>query len=411
MLNEHFRSHSIPPTRANPLWGWLTLAGLLLALSSPSHAWDNPTYGDTSISMGDSLSFGGTDLHVENQALGTWHFNAALTGLAATQSNALSGDPRNYGDVSNAQGVISKQEGLFQFFAVAGFYSMPDLGTSYLRAATQTKNTWGALPIAIATIAPDDHWSLNIGNLFALGGAEGTFTYENINIQRGLLWGQTNSVTRGMQLNYQKDAWSSSVAWTDGAYSGTYNWLGVSSAYQVNPKIAITAIWNGSLSGNALNTTGTPVLQNNSQISNLLLSYKSDSFGITPYLQYTVVPARPAIGINGVSSSQGVGILATYRFTPLIEGQLPKQNITLPFRLEFLNTSGDSATASNNLLYGPNSAAWSATLTPTLQHGPFFARIEGSYVRAQNYTYGNAFGQTGSSPSQTRVMLEAGILY
>lgn len=411
MLNEQIRSPSPPRARVKSLRQWLASAGLFFALSSPSHAWDNPTYGDTSISMGDSLSFGGSDVHFESNPLGTWHFNAALTGLAATQSNALSGDPRNYGDVSNAQGVISKQEGLFQFFAVAGFYSMPDLATSYLRSATQTKNTWGALPIAIATIAPDDHWSLNIGNLFALGGAEGTFTYENINIQRGLLWGQTNSVTRGMQLNYQKDAWSSSVAWTDGAYSGTYNWLGVSSAYQVNPKIAITAIWNGSLSGNALNTMGTPVLQNNSQISNLLLSYKSDDFGITPYLQYTVVPARPAIGINGVSSSQGVGILATYRFTPLIDGQLPKKNITLPFRLEYLNTSGDSTTGPNNLLYGPNSAAWSATLTPTLQHGPFFARIEGSYVSAQNYTYGNAFGQTGNSPSQTRVMLEAGILY
>lgn len=383
----------------------------LLTQSVDSFAWDTPTYGDTSIAMGDSLAFGGDNLEWDNDTFGNWQFNAALTGLAATQSNATGTDPRNYGDVSNAQAIISKSTGIFQVFAVAGFYSVPDLATSYTRAATQTKNTWGALPIAIATVAPDENWSINFGNLFALGGAEGTFSYENINIQRGLLWGQTNSVSRGVQLNYQKEAWSSSVAWTDGAYSGKYNWVAASVAYQSSPQTAITAIWNGSLSANATNTTGTPLLLNNSQISNLLFSYTGDAWGITPYLQYSVVPANPNIGIMGVSSSQGVGLLATYRITPLINGQPTKQNQTLPFRLEYLNTTGNSGSASNNLLYGPNSGAWSATLTPTYQNGAFFARLEGSYVRALNYTSGNAFGQTGNTPSQTRVMIEAGLLY
>lgn len=361
--------------------------------------------------MGDTLSFGGSPLQWSTDQLGTWQLNAALTGLGAVQSNAPADYPRNYGDLSNAQAIVSKSTGLFQFFAVAGSYSMPDLSTSYLRAATQTKNTWGALPIAIATLAPDENWSLNVGNLFALGGSEGTFSYENINIQRGILWGQTNSVSRGAQLNYKKDALSTSIAWTDGAYSGTYNWLGVSTAYQLNLRSAITAIWNGSLSSNATNTSGTPLLQNNSQITNLLYAFSSDQWSINPYLQYTVVPANPSIGINGVSSTQGVGLLATYRITPLVEGQPAKKNISLPFRLEYLNTSGNSGTVSNNLLYGPNSAAWSATLTPTLQHGPFFARLEGSYVRVNNYSSGSAFGITGNSPTQARLMLEAGILY
>ena len=389
------------------------LVSLMIGLVSPitSFAWDTPTYGNTSIDMGDTLAFGGDAVRFSSDLLGTWQFNAALTGLGGIQSNATGEAPRNYGDVSNAQAVISKSTGLFQLFAVAGYYSLPDLATSYLRAATQTQNTYRQLPIAIGTIAPNENWSLNFGNLFALGGAEGTFSYENINIQRGLLWGQTNSVTRGMQLNYQKDALSSSVAWTDGAYSGKYNWLGVSVAYQATQKSAVTAIWNGSLSGNTTNTTGTPLLQNNSQITNLLFSYSGDTWGLTPYLQYTVVPSNPSIGITGTSSTQGAGLLATYRITPLVEGQPAKHNISLPFRLEYMNSFGNSGTNANNLLYGPNSAAWSATVTPTFQNGSWFLRLEGSYVRATNYSNGSAFGVSGNTPAQSRFLVEAGLLY
>lgn len=389
-----------------------TLVFVALFLSgSPGYAWDLPTYGDTSIAMGDTLSFAGAHTRFETSLIGDWEINAALTGLGAIQSNAIANDPRNYGDVSNAQVIIDKPTGLLQLFAIAGYYSIPDLSTNYVRAATQTRTTWGALPVAYANIVPSDNWSLYIGKLFSLGGAEGTFSYENINIQRGLLWGQTNSITQGMQLNYQDDTWSTSLAWSDGADSGKYNWAGLSAGYKVTPQTTITAIWNGSLSGNPADSARTPLLQNNSQITNLLFSYKADSWGFTPYLQYSVVPSNPTIGISGTSSTQGAGLLATYRVTPLINGQPPRQNVTLPFRFEYLSTQGNSGTSSNNLLYGPNSAAWSATLTPTFQNGPFFARLEGSYVKALNFSQGSAFGYQGNAPSQAKLMLEAGILY
>ena len=387
---------------------------LLLAVGTVSnygYAWDLPTYGDSSIAMGDTLSFDGTGNQFNTEGAGSWQINAALTGLGAIQSNASGNDPRKYGDISNAQAVMAKPSGLIQAFAVAGYYSIPDLSTGYLRAASQTKRTWSALPVAYASIVPDNNWSLSVGKLFALGGAEGTFSYENTNIQRGLLWGQTNSISQGMQLNYQNDTWATSMAWTDGADSGTYNWVAVSAAYKASARTAITAVWNGSLSGNSADNSKTPLLQNNSQITSLLFAYKGDQLGLTPYLQYTVVPAKPAIGIYGVSSTQGIGILATYRLTPLVDGQLPKQNITLPMRFEYLNTQGNSGTSANNLLYGPNSAAWSATLTPTWQNGPFFCRLEGSYVKALNYSQGSAFGPMGTTPSQAKLMFEAGLLY
>lgn len=361
--------------------------------------------------MGDTLGFGGTNNRFDSDLMGTWQINAALTGLGAIQSNSTGTNPRNYGDISNAQVIVAKPSGVLQFFAVTGAYSIPDLSTSYVRAATQTRQSWGMLPIAYASIVPDENWSLYVGKLFALGGAEGTFSYENTNIQRGLLWSQTNSVSQGTQLNFQNDAWTSSLAWTDGADSGTYNWLGMSLGYKPSANTQVTAIWNGSLSGNAANSARTPLLTNNSQITNLLFAYKGDYWGLTPYLQYSVVPAKPAIGIYGVSSTRGIGLLSTYRITPLVDGQPAKRNISLPFRLEYLNTRGDSGTSANNLLYGPNSAAWSATLTPTWQQGAFFARVEGSYVSALNFTAGSAFGPAGTTRSQARALVEAGILF
>ena len=379
-------------------------------MGSQCLAWDDPTYGDSSIAMGDTLSFGGTP-RFDTELIGTWEINAAFTGLGAIQSNATDSNPRNYGDISNAQVVIAKPSGLLQFFAISGFYSIPDLSTSYVRAATQTRTTWGALPVAYASIVPNEQWSLYVGKMFALGGAEGTFSYENTNIQRGLLWSQTNSISQGTQLNFQSDAWSSSLSWTDGADSGTYNWLGLSFGYKPSSNTSVTAVWNGSLSGNAADSARTPLLTNNSQITNLVFAYKGEHWGFTPYLQYSVIPSNPVIGINGVSSTQGIGLLGTYRITPLVNGQPAKHNLSLPFRLEYLNTRGNSGTNANNLLYGPNSAAWSATVTPTWQEGSLFARIEGSYVSALNFTAGSAFGVTGTTRSQARAVLEAGILF
>lgn len=376
-----------------------------------SHAWDLPTYGDSSIAMGDTLDFGGSDNQINFGAAGEWQFNGALTGLGAIQSNSAPGAPRNFGDIANAQVIIAKPTGMLQLFAIAGYYSMPDLSTSYLRAATQTKTTWGALPVAYASFVLNDTWSLYAGKLFALGGAEGTFSYENSNIQRGLLWGQTNSISQGLQLNFLHKGWSTSLAWTDGADSGKYNWLGISAGYQLTRQTTLTAIWNGALSGNPADSARTPLLQNNSQITNLLLSYKGDDWSLTPYLQYSVVPSNPKVGIAGTSSAQGLGVLTTYRITPLVNGQPPKKNITLPLRVEYLNTRGNSGSNPNNLLYGPNSGAWSTTVTPTLQNGPYFARFELSFVNALNPSPGAAFGQTGSTRNQSRALLEIGFLY
>jgi len=63
------------------------------------------------------------------------------------------------------------------------------------------------------------------------------------------------------------------------------------------------------------------------------------------------------------------------------------------------------------LLYGPGSGAWSITATPTYQYQRFFARGDISFVQAVNSTPGFAFGQAGTSNTQTRGVVELGFLF
>lgn len=363
------------------------------------------------IGMEPTLGFGSQGLKFTNDTMGDWQIHSVLTGLAAIQSNTSNQSPKNFGDVSNAQVMLQKTSGWLQLFATAGAYDMPALAANYRRTYTQTESTWGFLPLGWVSIVPNHEWRLDIGKMLAIGGGENTLTYQNFNVQRGILATVTNMVTRGVQLNYLGEGVTASVAWTDGTYSNTYNWLSGQVTVPINRRHSVLASWTGALSSNAMNTMATPLLQNNSQISNLIYTYNSPYWSLAPYLQMTVVPAAPEVGILGASGSQGISLLGTYRVTPQIDGRTPRQNISLPLRLEYFTTWGNSGFSNNNLMFGPNSGAWSATLTPTWQRGIWFGRIEGSYVRALNQTPGAAFGLNGNANSQTRFMLEVGMLY
>ena len=50
-------------------------------------------------------------------------------------------------------------------------------------------------------------------------------------------------------------------------------------------------------------------------------------------------------------------------------------------------------------------------MTPTYQYKIFFARAELSYVSASHTTAGAAFGRLGNDRSQTRGVIEAGVLF
>lgn len=75
------------------------------------------------------------------------------------------------------------------------------------------------------TYAFNDEWSLQGGRMPTDIGTELLFTYQNINITRGLLVGQENFFNQGVQVNYASGPWSASVAVVDGFFSGELNWV------------------------------------------------------------------------------------------------------------------------------------------------------------------------------------------
>ena len=70
-----------------------------------------------------------------------------------------------------------------------------------------------------------------------------------------------------------------------------------------------------------------------------------------------------------------------------------------------------SSSGGMSLLYGPKSNAWSLTITPTLQVKTLFIRGELSYTGLDKAAPGAGFGPNGDKDSQTRAMIETGILF
>jgi len=99
--------------------------------------------------------------------------------------------------------------------------------------------------------------------------------------------------------------------------------------------------------------------------------------------------------------------LANYSFPD----DSPLPGFSLPLRFEYIASTGSAANGAANLLYGPGSKAWSITLTPTYQYKIFFARAEFSHVGTSSTTPGLVFGRDGMNTTQTRAILEAGILF
>jgi hypothetical protein len=297
--------------------------------------------------------------------------------------------------------IIQQPNGIVQYYLQVGGYGIPALGTPYTPLNNAVNALWGVIPEGYLKIAPTANFSIMGGNLPTLLGAEYTFTFENMNIERGLLWNQENVINRGLQLNYSQGQFSGSLSWNNGFYSHSYTWLTGSLAWAPNSTNTLSVVGGGNLGFTASNNFATPLLQNNSQIYNLIYEYNSSPWIIEPYFQWTIVPHNSEIGVFESTSTLGGALLASYAFT---------SNLFLAARAEIIGSTGSASGGAANLLYGPGSQAWSLTLTPTYQYKQLFARVEGSYVQAMNYTSGDTFGFFGDHPTQLRGALEIGAL-
>lgn len=379
--------------------GLLLTAGAAYAdpLSSPSFA--------------GPLAPNANPLSVDAGPFGRVYVSGQLTGLALVQSHTTpapgTGNADSLLDLSNGQVEIQTTSGPLQFYVQAGAYSLPSLGTAYLRADKALNDLYGPVPVGYAKAVFNSDWNVMIGALPTLIGAESTFTFQNINIERGLLWNQEPAISKGVQLNYSHGPLTAAISLNDGYYSDKYSWLSGTISYAIDGSNTISVVGGGNLSSTSKSSFATPVAQDNSTIFNLIYSYSNGPLTLTPYFQYSHVGRNDSLGINRSADTYGGALLAKYAIT---------SEFSLGARAEYLKSSGgscggDPSCSPTNLLYGPNSDAWSLTFTPTFQRGVFFARAELSYTRIGGLQPGSGFGSNFNDRDQVRGLLETGILF
>ncbi len=305
--------------------------------------------------------------------------NGLLDGMGMVQNNHVPGDKSTQEALANGQVFIQKTDGWFQFYLQAGAYNIPDLGVSYLATDKTISDLYGPVPVAFLKLQAGKNTSFQIGALPTMLGAEYTFSFENMNIERGLLWNQENVITRGIQVNQTMGKFTASLAWTDGFYSNRYTWLTGSLAYANGPH-TLSFVAGGNLGQTAYETFATPV-QNNGSIYNVIYMYMKGPLMIQPYFQYTGVPTNVKIGVVNGASTKGGAILFSYAF---------KHGFSLPVRYEYIGSSGSVAQDTVNLMYGPGSGGTSFTVTPPFQAGGFFLRGDVSWTHASSFEKGTS---------------------
>jgi hypothetical protein len=334
--------------------------------------------------------------------LGKLSVNGIVTGFSVFQNNSVPGDNNAQATLSNGQIFIQKADGKFQWFVQAGVYTMPTLSVPFVNAQNTVNNFYGPVPVAYLKWQAAKNTQFLIGSLPTMMGAESTFTYQNFNIERGIVWNQENAINRGIQVNQTLGKYlSASVSWNDGYYSNRYSWLSGSATLTKGPH---TLVYDGmgNLGQTAYQTAATPV-QNNSYMHAVIYTYTKGPWIISPYFQYGKLPTNAKVGVPKGTSATGGAINASYAF---------KSGFSLPARVEFLTSSGSATDGSVNMLgFGAGSGGVTFTATPTYQKGGMYLRGDLAWVHATSYTTGSVFGKTGTDADQFRGVLEFGFIF
>jgi hypothetical protein len=334
--------------------------------------------------------------------LGKLSVNGIVTGFAQFQNNSVPGDDNAQATLSNGQIFIQKADGKLQFYIQAGVYTMSTLSVPFLDAQKTVNNFYGPVPVAFLKLPVGKTTQFLIGSLPTLMGAESTFTYQNFNIERGIVWNQENAINRGLQVNQTLGKYlTASLSWNDGYYSDRYSWLSGSVTLTKGPH-SLVYDGMGNLGQTAYQTAATPVA-NNSYMHAVIYTYTKGPWIISPYFQYSKLPTNATVGVLKGTSATGGAINASYAF---------KSGFSLPARVEYLTSSGSATDGSVNLLgFGSGSGGTTFTATPTYQKGGMYVRSDLAWVHATNYTPGSVFGKTGTDADQFRGVLEFGFIF
>jgi hypothetical protein len=301
-----------------------------------------------------------------------------------------SGTSHPQADLSNGLLNFTINAGNLKANATVGDYSFPTVGFPLVpdNQTGANVNLYTALPVAAVSYGFGSHFSVAAGKFAALLGQESPFTYQNLNIQRGIGWAMEPTISRGVQVAYANGPWSATLQENDAYYSGSnrafeglFGW-----APSSNTSVQFAAIVPGAnVPGNITTTVG------NKAEYDLMYTRTIGKLQLLPYFLWVHSPASRILGYTNAENAWAGVLLGAWNFSP---------QVGVAFRYEGArNTSSTSDTSLNADLigFGPGSSATSQTVTPTFRFGNGgVLRLEYSHVWATGLNnqsrYGLEFG-------------------
>ena len=258
--------------------------------------------------------------------MGKLSVNGILTGFSQFQTNHVPGDAGAQATLSNGQIFIQKADGKVQYFVQAGVYTMQALSVPFTSAQTTMNNFYGPVPVAYLKLPGGKNTQFLIGSLPTLMGAESTFTYQNFNVERGIVWNQENAINRGIQVNQTMNKYlSASVSWNDGYYSNRYSWLSGSVTFTKGPH---SLVYDG------MGNLGQTVFRDGRHADTEQRLHARGDLHVHqgPVDHFAVLPVwqpadQPEVGVYKATSATGGAINVSYAF---------KSGFSLPARVEYI---------------------------------------------------------------------------
>jgi hypothetical protein len=324
--------------------------------------------------------------------------NPNATGALDTSSGA---DLSSRTQLSNALVTVAHTTGPLRFSLTAGAYNFPVVGIAINPTFQQFANTnfYGYLPNAYVQYVPNANWTISAGKLPTLLGQENAFTFQNVNVERGLVWNMEPVVSNGIRVAYAKANFSAALEYNDGFYSGSRR--AVEGMLGWNPTAA-SSLQFIFIIPDANTPSNNTVLIANKREYDLMYTQQIGKLQLLPYALWVQSPASTALGYVRGQSAFGAVLIANYAFNGAL---------SLGGRVETVGNSSATTDFSFNsdlVGYGPGSNATTLTLTPAYKARHLIVRGEWSYVAANNVLSGIGFGPGGLRTNQTRFGLEVG---
>jgi len=333
-------------------------------------------------------------------------YTEQTSGVNAAGSLDTAGGPDRAArtDLSNALFVFAKNTGFFRFGITAGEYAFPTVGEAINQTAQAGANAalFGYVPSVYVAIVPNEHLTLTAGQLPALLGEESDFTYQNVNVQRGLVWALEPVFSRGVRATYVQGKFTGDLEYDDGYYTATHRAFEGLAGWAPSATTSFQFAFIVPEAGTPGNATSS--IANKSEYD-FMFTQQAGKLALMPYVLLVDSPASSALGYAAAESATGAALLAQYAFD---------SHFSVAARGEWVANASAVSDASPNadfLGYGPGSSATSLTVTPAYRTGYLFARVEFSSVRLANARAGLGFGPAGTAATQTRFVAETGLQF